>query len=115
VGCSPPLSRLGAILLEPVLDVPSPDDYLPAYAVMGDAVNRVVQKLKSLRPSDTEPSLELTARTKFPVVVVFRHSHTPWFANSSVLLNIKAGCAILRMKAVKAVSEIRDVNATKSE
>jgi hypothetical protein len=101
------------IPLEPVLDVPSPDDYLLANAVIRDAVDRVVKKLKSLRPSDTEPGLELTARIEFLIVIVFRHSHTPWFDNSSVLLNIRVGCAILRMKAVKAVSEIRGVHAAK--
>jgi hypothetical protein len=103
------------ILLKTVLDVPSPDDYLLANAIIRDAVDRVVKKLESLRPSDTEPGLELAARTKFLVVVEFRHSHTPRFDNSSVLLDLRVGCAILRMKAAKAVSEIRGVNETQSK
>jgi len=59
---SPAIFWVETVLLEPVLDVPSPDDYLPTYAVIGDAVDRVVQKLKSLRLSDTEAGLELTTR-----------------------------------------------------
>jgi hypothetical protein len=111
VRCSPALFWVVTILLKPVLDVPSPDDYLLANAIIRDAVDWVVQKLKSLRFSDTEPGLELAARIEFLVVVGFRHSHTPRFDNSSVLLNNRAACAILETKAVKDVSEIRGVNA----
>jgi hypothetical protein len=62
--CSRALFWVETVLLEPVLDVPSPDDYLPAYPMVGNASfrSRGIQELEDFGASEAKPGLELTTR-----------------------------------------------------
>jgi hypothetical protein len=64
MGCSPALFWVVTILLKPVLDVPPPDEYLPTDAnIRNPPIRiRVMQQLKCLRLSESEPALEFAAR-----------------------------------------------------